>query len=373
MKEPPIRASTRKYHAWLRTELGVDFVETDLVKKFSKMADPSPFPFLRATYWRWAETIYGVVEGIDRAPHVLAVGDIHLENFGTWRDADGRLVWGVNDFDEAAEMPYVLDLIRLAASAVLAGRSHRVSPDRICKAILEGYADGLKNSAPFVLDKAHKDLRSIVEVSEDERKDFWNEMPPAGTKHAHPRARYRHLLQSSMPKPRARISMIWHRPAGLGSLGRARWTALADWRGGPVLREAKALVRSAWTLVHDPRNAKIRVGEIATSRFRSPDPWYHQTRSIVLRRLSPNNRKIEIKSEPKLLLSAAMLRAMGCDLANVHRGEPGLRKDIRRDLDRRAHDWLHHAAVQAAAFITREHAQWRRVWEMDMKGDVSAL
>ena len=28
------------------------------------------------------------------APQVLSVGDLHLENFGTWRDADGRLVWG---------------------------------------------------------------------------------------------------------------------------------------------------------------------------------------------------------------------------------------------------------------------------------------
>ena len=56
---------------------------------------------------------------------VLAVGDIHLENFGTWRDADGRLVWGVNDFDEAAEMPYVLDLIRLATSALVARTAPR--------------------------------------------------------------------------------------------------------------------------------------------------------------------------------------------------------------------------------------------------------
>ena len=48
---------------------------------------------------------------------MLAVGDIHIENFGTWRDNDGRLIWGVNDFDEAAEMPYALDLVRLTTSA----------------------------------------------------------------------------------------------------------------------------------------------------------------------------------------------------------------------------------------------------------------
>jgi len=36
---------------------------------------------------------------------VLAVGDLHVENFGTWRDAEGRLIWGVNDFDEAWRLP----------------------------------------------------------------------------------------------------------------------------------------------------------------------------------------------------------------------------------------------------------------------------
>ncbi|MEJ0078689.1 MAG: DUF2252 family protein [Alphaproteobacteria bacterium] len=53
-----------------------------------------PFQFLRATYWRWAETIFKICPDLKRAPHVLAVGDLHVENYGTWRDAEGRLVWG---------------------------------------------------------------------------------------------------------------------------------------------------------------------------------------------------------------------------------------------------------------------------------------
>ncbi len=32
---------------------------------------------------------------------VLAVGDLHVNSFGTWRDAEGRLCWGLDDFDEA--------------------------------------------------------------------------------------------------------------------------------------------------------------------------------------------------------------------------------------------------------------------------------
>ena len=99
-----IHQSVKGYEGWLRRQLGREFVEKDLAQKHDKMRE-SPFAFLRATYWRWAETILEICPDAASAPQVLAVGDIHLENFGTWRDADGRLVWGVNDFDEAAEMP----------------------------------------------------------------------------------------------------------------------------------------------------------------------------------------------------------------------------------------------------------------------------
>ncbi|PWZ64435.1 hypothetical protein DD902_17320, partial [Staphylococcus pseudintermedius] len=91
-----------------------------LVRKRGRMRRGA-FVFLRATYWRWAERIPDVWAGAMNAAPVLAIGDTHLENFGTWRDVDGRLAWGANDFDDAAVMPWPLDLIRLAASALLAG------------------------------------------------------------------------------------------------------------------------------------------------------------------------------------------------------------------------------------------------------------
>ena len=42
------------------------------------------------------------------ATKVLSVGDLHFENFGTWRDKEGRLAWGINDFDEAFELSYTV-------------------------------------------------------------------------------------------------------------------------------------------------------------------------------------------------------------------------------------------------------------------------
>src|SRR4029077_12599136 len=171
-----IFSSAEGYEKWLRAQLD-DVVNKDIVVKHKKMAEGA-FQFLRATYWRFSETVYGVCGDLKGAPQVLAVGDIHVENFGTWRDADGRLVWGVNDFDEAARMPYVLDLVRLGASAVLAKVPGVTSSD-ICASILLGYARGLKAPAPFVLDHDHKWLRSIVVVNEKERRKFWAKFDPA--------------------------------------------------------------------------------------------------------------------------------------------------------------------------------------------------
>ena len=101
-----IRAANRDYERWLTAQLQGDIVAADLKTKHKKMRE-SAFAFLRATYWRWAETILAVCPDLADAPATLAVGDIHLENFGTWRDQEGRLIWGVNDYDEAAEMPYI--------------------------------------------------------------------------------------------------------------------------------------------------------------------------------------------------------------------------------------------------------------------------
>jgi uncharacterized protein (DUF2252 family) len=71
-----------------------------------------------------------------KLPAPLAVG-AHVENFGTWRDAETRLVWGINDHDDAAEIPYASDILRLAVSVRLAEFSFGNSA--AAQAIFEGY------------------------------------------------------------------------------------------------------------------------------------------------------------------------------------------------------------------------------------------
>ena len=73
---------------------------------------------------------------------MLAVGDLHVENFGTWRDIEGRLVWGINDFDEVWRLPYTNDLIRLSTSALMANMV--CEPKVGIEAIISGYRESLE-------------------------------------------------------------------------------------------------------------------------------------------------------------------------------------------------------------------------------------
>ncbi len=346
--------STRDYEVWLRRQLGRNLVAGGLSEKHEKMCE-SPFTFLRATYWRWAEMVADVCPDAMDAPQVLSVGDIHLENFGTWRDADGRLVWGVNDFDEAAEMPYPLDLVRLAASALIAGRQV-ASTGETCAALLRGYRSGLDSPRPFVLDRDCAWLRELVVVSEKKRAKFWKKIESSKWVKAPPA--YRAALLATMPAPRLSIRTA-RRTAGTGSLGRPRWIAMADWNGAPVVREAKAVIVSAWLRAHGGRKTRISCQAIANGHYRAVDPWHRFTKSTVVRRLSPNNRKVEVDDDPAALLSSQMLEAMGFDLASVHLGVVNRAAAIKRNLARRKSGWLEDLATKMAAAVDADFAVWK--------------
>jgi uncharacterized protein (DUF2252 family) len=371
--------STRRYEAWLRRELGRDVAEEHLHAKHKKMSD-GPFEFLRATYWRFAETILAECPALKDAPQALAVGDIHVENFGTWRDADGRLVWGVNDFDEAARMPYVLDIVRLATSAALA-TDHGLSDKAICEVIAEGYAEGLKAPKPFVLDREHDWLRNAVIVRRGEREKFWDKFDPARIAESKPdkvdpvapeelRGRYRRAIERGHHKSVTDLK-IFSREAGTGSLGRPRFFGTGTWHGDLVVREAKAMVLSGWARAHGG-SRRLRCIEIALGRYRSSDPTLHLRGHVLVRRLSPNDFKIEIekpgkkteKNEqkvkgrlPRELISTKMLDAMGHELASIHRAT--LDKDeLEADFHARRKR-LTKIVGKVSKAIAREQARWK--------------
>src|SRR5919205_1016427 len=103
-------------------------------RKFRKMA-ASPFAFYRGS----AALFYADLAGgyadssflSHRTSRVWIHGDLHAENFGTYMNSSGRLVFNVNDFDEAYVGPFSWDLKRFAASLALIGYAKALSDDII--------------------------------------------------------------------------------------------------------------------------------------------------------------------------------------------------------------------------------------------------
>ncbi|MGR6322241.1 DUF2252 domain-containing protein [Micromonospora soli] len=111
-------------------------------RKFRKMA-ASPFAFYRGS----ASLFYADQLGDfasdrfldDRTSRVWIHGDLHAENFGTYMNGSGQLVFNVNDFDEAYVGPFSWDLKRFAASVALLGYAKALS-DRAIGELVAGFA-----------------------------------------------------------------------------------------------------------------------------------------------------------------------------------------------------------------------------------------
>jgi hypothetical protein len=332
-----IQQATAQYEAWLGKRLKL--IPKDLNLKHAQMRS-SPFPFLRATYYRWAQIWADLCAGAAGAPKVLAVGDLHVENFGTWRDIEGRLIWGINDFDEVWPLPYTNDLIRLATSALLARMNCGARPG--LAAILQGYADALEvGGQPFVLAEHHHVLRHMATARLHDPEPFWEKLQ--GLRECASPSGARKAIERLMPERSLRWR-ITHRIAGLGSLGRQRYVALAEWHGGSVAREAKALAPSACVWAENGKGpAPIRYQEILDRSVRCRDPFVRVRKRWIVRRLAPDCSRIELSALPKERDEIRLLHAMGFETANIHLGSAKPRV-LRDHLTACPRDWLFDAA-----------------------------
>lgn len=127
--------------------------------KFRKMAG-APFAFYRGS----ACLFYADVAAVDdpwadeRTSRVWIQGDLHAENFGTYLDGDGVLIFDVNDFDEAYLGHFTWDLQRMAASVALLGWAKALSDpdiDGLVSTYLRAYLDQVRSFVRESNDQAY--------------------------------------------------------------------------------------------------------------------------------------------------------------------------------------------------------------------------
>jgi hypothetical protein len=285
-----------------------------------------------------------------------------VENFGTWRDAEGRLIWGVNDFDESCRLPWTDDLVRLVASVFVAIDGDHLSVGRrpAAEAVWSGYRDGLRGGGrPFVLEADHEWLRRIALSDARAPPDFWRRLSDLRAAPATDARRVAPLLLRP-PLSAGAGARVLRRVAGMGSLGRPRLVGLGQWAGGFVAREAKALVPSAnhWAAGEAPTLARAAAEyrRVVASAIRAPDPFFEVRGRWIVRRLAPHCSRVELADLPAARNELRLLYAFGAETANVHLGTPRARARILRELPHFDVAWLRRAAKRAVGAVMKD---WR--------------
>lgn len=208
----------------------------------------SPHAFLRGSaplFYEMLKREPSLAEGPDGEGYL--VGDMHLENVGAYRDEADEVRFGLNDFDDAAIGPLRLDLLRLATSVLLAGRTFQASGREgiaLARGMLEAYASAWAGAKPPAEPDAVKELKRASEArsAKDLLDDRCPEKDKGATRKFERGPRYADLpgdvakdvpaiyaaycaaLAERAPQGlgRAKILDAAHRIAGTGSLGVVR-------------------------------------------------------------------------------------------------------------------------------------------------------
>ncbi len=94
---------------------------------------------------------------LKNVPFTYVCGDLHLENFGSYKGNSGLVYFDVNDFDEAAIAPCTFDLVKLCVSVFLMGEELKFSEEEslsICNSFLDSYKQVILTGHPSRLENA---------------------------------------------------------------------------------------------------------------------------------------------------------------------------------------------------------------------------
>ena len=226
-----------------------------LALKYQKMRTGA-FAFLRGTCHLFYERL-PKNSIFKTAPPVWACGDLHLENFGSYK-GDNRLVYfDINDFDESALAPASWDLVRMLTSIEIGAHESGIDPAEqsiLCRQFLDSYASALSQGKPYWLEResaqgpVHKLLSVLRERARPEflntrtqvvgrkriiRLDGKRALPVDATQREMVKNFMKSFTQTQANPGFFRVLDVARRIAGTGSLGLERYAILVHGRGSP--------------------------------------------------------------------------------------------------------------------------------------------
>jgi uncharacterized protein (DUF2252 family) len=296
--------------------------------KYDKMQTDA-FVFLRGTchlfYQRLARKSL-----FKSAPPVWSCGDLHFENFGSYK-GDNRLAYfDVNDFDEALLAPASWDLVRMLASLQVGAHSLGLQEDaalELCQSFLQSYGGALAQGKAYWVEAqtarglvgdlldglrqrqrpAHLDAHAPVIGKNRKFKPGSKKMLPVSRAQ---REQVLALMAAFAPTQANpgfyKVLDVARRVAGTGSLGVERYAVLVRGKGSPdanylldlkqalpsALAPYVACTQPAWPSQAQRIVALQQRQQAVSMAFLHPVVW--EGTSYVLRGLQPEEDRVSL-------------------------------------------------------------------------------
>lgn len=248
-----------------------------LTRKLDAIA-ADPFSFFRGTNNLYAASLADAALLHD-APRTLVCGDLHLENFGSFKGDNGLVYFDMNDFDEALAAPFTVDLVRVLSSLQVAAYGWKLADEdanNLCRRFLDTYAAALVDGKPRWVERATATgiVRDLLRgLRKRNRAAYLAQRTERDGNQIHLRIDGRHTLRASKDEARRarRILQAYgeqgngtsrgshnqrfiaidvaRRIAGTGSLGLERYSVLVRPENDPAtlrLIDIKLSIPSVW-------------------------------------------------------------------------------------------------------------------------------
>ncbi len=301
----------------------------------------TPFSFLRGTCHLFYEQL---PKAVTAAPTAWLCGDLHLENFGSYK-GDNRLAYfDQNDFDETALAPCTWDLLRLLTSILVATRSDGPKSTKfglpLTKACLDTYADTLSEGKVRWIERDTADglIHELLDaVSTRTRSAFLEMRTGIQCKHRHIRLDGHKALPVSRQQRERVFTLldqfasrqdnpdffqpidVARRIAGTGSLGVERYIILVRGKGSPDgnylldLKEALPSALTPHTKAPQPawKNQAERIITIQKQAQAIPMAFLNAVKigkkSFILRSLQPSEDRVRLNLKTKSMPANTLL------------------------------------------------------------------